>query len=168
MTPPDTTDEWRQVLATYGRPGVAPACLLLQDSLDVDVLVMLHLGYVCRQHGLALPEGPIEAADALVRAWRDEVVRPLRAARRSIDKGDPKTQALRASIQQVELAAERHGFDLLAGLPLWAATARPMADGGTASRVAVFYARRTGRTAELQRAEIQHALQLLDRVLSGA
>lgn len=167
MTAPDTREEWRQVLATYGRPGVAQACLLLQDRLDVDVLVMLHLGYVCRQHGLALPDGPIEAADALVRTWRDQVVRPLRAARRSIDKDDPKTQALRASIQQVELGAERHGFDLLAGLPLWADTQTPTQAGCTASRVATFYARRNGRAAELLTADIQQAMRLLDRELAG-
>ena len=69
------------MLATYARPGVAQACLLLQDRLGVDVLVLLHLAYVCSQHQRPLKDGQIAAADAVVRDWRDRVVRPLRAAR---------------------------------------------------------------------------------------
>lgn len=161
-------DAWRHVLALYGRPGVAQACLLLQDSLDVDVLVMLHLGCVCRQHRLRLQAEQIDAADAAVRDWREQVVRPLRAARRAIAKDDPQTQALRQRIQQAELGAEQHAFALLTAMPVWAdAPATANAASPTAS-VARFYAQRSGREADLQRPEIASAIALLDQAWADA
>ncbi|QHE87099.1 TIGR02444 family protein [Hydrogenophaga sp. BPS33] len=76
------SDEWRHVLALYGRPGVAQACLLLQDRLGVDVVVLLHLGYVERQRQCPLQASHVNAADAVVRDWREQVLRPLRRVAR--------------------------------------------------------------------------------------
>lgn len=157
------SDEWRHVQTSYARPGVAQACLLLQDRLGVDVLVLLHLTYVCGQHPQSLNEGQIAAADAVVRDWRDQVVRPLRAARRAIPKDDPRTQALRDAVQQAELGAEQHALFLLAGMPLATDDTPPAADPGSpTTRVATFYAQRSGSLAELSAAEIGHAIAWLD------
>ena len=156
------SSEWRHILRVYGQPGVAQACLLLQDSLGVDVLVMLHLGYVCQQHGRALPQSQIEAADALVRDWRNQVVRPLRAARRAIAKEDPATQPLRAAIQQAELAAEQHALAQLAMMPM-AADGPPAAGARSpAQLVAAFYARRNACEQKLDPAEITQAISLVE------
>lgn len=164
----ESGDAWQQVLALYGRPGIAQACLLLQDRLDVDVLVMLHLGLVCRQHGLRLQAEQIDAADAVVREWREQVVRPLRAARRAIAKDDPRTQALRQRVQQAELGAEQHAFALLTAMPVWAdASATANAASPTAA-VARFYAQRSGRAAERHRPEIASAIALLDQAWADA
>ncbi len=157
------SNEWRQVVAMYGRPGVAQACLLLQDRLDVDVLVMLHLGHVCHQHRIALHESHVASADAVVRNWRDQVVRPLRSARRAIDKDDTDTQALRTAVQQAELGAEQHALAMLAALPVWTDTSPIECPTSTTELVAAFYAERGGHKADLKTAEIQAAIELLDR-----
>lgn len=154
--------EWRHVVAMYGQPGIAQACLLLQDRLGVDVLVMLHLGYLCRQHRCPLQESQISAADAVVKDWREQVVKPLRAARRAIAKDNADTQALRTAVQQAELAAERHALALLAAVPAVAEPATTVGAASPTTLVAAFYARRSGCTPELQTAEIQSAIQLLD------
>lgn len=171
MTSSDTahprSDEWRHVLAAYARPGVAQACLLLQDRLGVDVLVMLHLAYVCSQHRRPLQEHQIGAADAVVRDWRDQVVRPLRAARRAIAKDDPRTQALRAGVQQAELAAEQHALAMLAAMPTETGAQPPADAGSPTTLVATFYAQRNGCTADLQSAEVGHAIRLLDGEWTG-
>jgi uncharacterized protein (TIGR02444 family) len=161
-------DAWRHVLALYGRPGVAPACLLLQDRLDVDVLVLLHMGFVCQQHGLRLQAEQIEAADAVVRVWREQVVRPLRAARRAIARDDPQTQALRQRVQQAELGAEQHAFALLTAMPLWADAPATVDAAAPTASVAWFYAQRSGREAELQRPEIASAIALLNQAWADA
>jgi uncharacterized protein (TIGR02444 family) len=42
MSPPDDPF-WRFSLDLYGRPGVAPACLALQDEAGADVNLVLYL-----------------------------------------------------------------------------------------------------------------------------
>lgn len=168
MPSTDPGDAWRHVLALYGRPGVAQACLLLQDRLDVDVLVMLHLGLVCQQHRLRLQAEQIEAADAVVRDWREQVVRPLRAARRAIARDDPQTQALRQRVQQAELGAEQHAFALLTAMPLWTDAPATANTASPAASVARFYAQRSGREAELHQPEIASAIALLNQAWADA
>ncbi len=159
--------EWRHVVAVYGRPGVAQACLLLQDRLGVDVLVMLHLGYVCQQHRIPLHEDHIGSADAVVKDWRDQVVRPLRSARRAIAKDDPDTQALRTAVQQAELGAEQYAMAMLAARPVWT-DAAPSDDAASPTKlVATFYARRSGCAEVLQTADIAHAIRLLEQAWSA-
>lgn len=169
MAAPDTnllqSSEWQHVLSSYGRPGVGPACVLLQDVLGVDVLVMLHLGYVCKKHKLTLPETQVEAADAVVRDWRNLVVQPLRAARRAIPKEDPVTRSLRASIQQVELEAEQYALVMLAALPVWTGEPLVANTGSCAQLVATFYAKRSGCVPSLHTDGVKLAIQLLDQAV---
>ena len=157
--------EWQHVLNAYGRPGVAQACLLLQDTLGVDVLVLLHLAYVCGQNDLSLSEGQIDAADAVVRDWRNQVVQPLRSARRAIAKEDPATHVLRANIQKAELVAEQHALAQLAAMPVWFGERQHADTRPPISLVAAFYAHRGSCTDKLQAPDIAQAVHLLEREL---
>ncbi len=102
----------------YARPGVAPACLALQDRFGCDVNLMLFALWAARC-GSAL--GPAEFArlDQAVEAWRGGVVEPVRRLRRSL-KSDPLgaapelAEACRRLLLEAELGAERAAQDLLA------------------------------------------------------
>lgn len=122
---------WVFSLAVYDRPGVADACLALQDRLGLDVNLLLfclwagHCG-----HRLSAEE--LAALDAASAPWRDSVIRPLRGVRRWLkqpaQEGDADASALRREIQRLELAAERRAQDLLhARLPLAATAPDPEA-----------------------------------------
>ena len=161
----DAGDEWRSVIATYARPGVAQACLLVQESLGVDVLVLLHLAYAQgRGHGLVDLEH-VGRADAAIRGWRDTVVKPLRAVRRSLDKDDPAVRGLRADIQRCELEAERHGLALLAAMPWPEGEAPTPGHAGAVRHVVRFYAERGGCLARADEPEVAAAIRLLENHL---
>lgn len=98
-------------VALYGEPGVAAACLLLQEQLDVDVNIVLFAAYLgaVRGHRLTAEQLPI-VKDA-VGLWHTEVVRSLRRVRKRLKTGPPpapnnRTSALRAKIQALEIEAE--------------------------------------------------------------
>lgn len=97
--------------ALYARPGVAAACLDLQDRRGFDVALLLHACWLgARARALA----PDQAA-ALVSAtvpWRFEIVRPLRRLRRRLKAGlagmpREHSEPVRAQAKATELAAER-------------------------------------------------------------
>ncbi|GAA5236142.1 TIGR02444 family protein [Verticiella sediminum] len=158
--------QWRYALDVYARPGVAPACLLLQDRLGVDVTVLLHLAYAASTRGNPADEDRLAAADATVRSWRDSVIAPLRAARRAILRDDPATSSLRDRVKDAELQAERHALALL-GESL--ASADPVAAPSqtvSVRCVGAYYARQNGHDpALLDAPEIAAAIGLLERTL---
>lgn len=110
---PTTQDSafWRFSLRFYAAPGVAQACLQLQDECGMDVNVMLYLLFLART-GRLLEDDDVARIDMLSAGWRDNVVRPLRRARRFMKTppdafGDPATAALRTEVKRIELEAER-------------------------------------------------------------
>ena len=161
----DVNREWNHVLRAYAKRGVASACLSLQDRLGVDVVVMLHLAYVCMEHGVAMTEQHVAQADAAVRRWREEVVRPLRSARRSIDKNDHALKKMRTGIQDLELLAERHALTLLAALPALNSVYPFESMRCSVSPVVAFYAQQGGHTNQLVQPSVREAVQLLDEQL---
>jgi uncharacterized protein (TIGR02444 family) len=109
---------WRFVLPFYGRPGVAPACLTLQERLGVDVNILLFAIFAQIARGIALDPEDLATVDALVHDWRDEVVRPLRAIRSRMKSGpspapSATTEPLRGRIKAAELEAEQIELALL-------------------------------------------------------
>jgi uncharacterized protein (TIGR02444 family) len=109
---------WRFVLPFYGRDGVSPACLTLQDTLGVDVNLLLLASFAAVEHGLVLDEADLAAADGLVRDWRSEVVEPLRRVRNRMKAGplpapSPATEPLRNKIKAAELDGEQIALALL-------------------------------------------------------
>jgi len=88
---------WDWAVAAYARPGVAEACLELQDTSGQNVPLLLWAVW---------RGGDVAAAVGLARAWDDEVVGPLRGVRRRL-KGGAGAEALSERVKAVELEAER-------------------------------------------------------------
>ena len=84
---------------------MAPFCLELQDQHDCDVNMLLWVGWRSAQ-GAPIDEADLEQLSSLVEPWRQQVLRPLRAVRRSLSK-QPAQAALRDRLLAAELEAER-------------------------------------------------------------
>ena len=105
---------WRFSLELYARPGVAAACLTLQDRHGADVnLVLFALWLGSRGHQLT-PEAGNDLA-RLARHWQRPIVRPLRWVRRRLKQrtmaaGLPSPEAVghwRGRLAEIELALEQ-------------------------------------------------------------
>ncbi|CAO3352715.1 hypothetical protein [Azospirillum palustre] len=101
---------WDFSLAVYGRPGVPACCLSLQDRRGVDVNVLLFAAWAGLECGIRLSAEELGRIDAAVAAWREEVVRPLRALRRRAKAED---DAFYRRMKAAELEAERVQQDRL-------------------------------------------------------
>src|SRR5580658_3308679 len=101
---------WRFSLRFYRQPGVADACIALQDGCGVDVNILLFFLWLAtakRCIGLA----DAQAVCAKAGGWRDDVVVPLRALRRKLKDGSAlveasTTELFRTRIKSVELESE--------------------------------------------------------------
>jgi uncharacterized protein (TIGR02444 family) len=102
---------WDFSVKLYGAPGVAPACLALQERHGLDVNALMF----CVWLG-ASGRGPVEPARladafAAAEAWHAEIVRALRAIRKRLKSpvgpvDVDLAMALRARIQKIEIDAE--------------------------------------------------------------
>ncbi|MFN3656604.1 MAG: TIGR02444 family protein [Pseudolabrys sp.] len=101
---------WRFSLKVYGAPGVAAECLELQETLGVDVNVLLFCAWVGAQ-GRLLNDDAMTAVETGVRGWHDAAVRPLRAVRQGMksmpEMAHADVAALRKDVAAVELRAEQ-------------------------------------------------------------
>jgi uncharacterized protein (TIGR02444 family) len=112
-------ESWAFALSLYAEPGVAEACLALQAEADMDVMLMLVVLHAVSQRKIVLTAADIAAMHESSRAWRDQVVRPLRGIRTLLKSGPAPapsiaTEKLRSQIKASELAAERLQNDYLA------------------------------------------------------
>jgi uncharacterized protein (TIGR02444 family) len=107
-----TLRDW--AVAAWARPGVAEACLDLQDRHGQCVALLLW-----RLWAGAMPEAVLIQVIEAARPFEHEVLRPLRAARRAVGEGD-----LKPRIRAAELAAE---YELLAALEAFT----PLGDAGS-------------------------------------
>ena len=99
---------WNFSLAVYANKAVQDECLALQDEFGLDVNLILLCSYLGAVHGVTLTAEETASARDVVRQWHDDIVRPLRVARRSlkpIERQD--AQRLRAQIKAAELESER-------------------------------------------------------------
>ena len=99
---------WKFSVAVYAAPGVADECIVVQDRYDVDVNALMFCAWLGWSRGIGLTAKDIEAIDAVVRAWNENSVKPLRTVRR-FTKGMPEDEVrrLRARVKAIELDAER-------------------------------------------------------------
>jgi len=117
-------DSWAFALDIYARPGVADACLQLQNRAGVDVMMFLMVGYAAVRHRILLTPSEIRELDEACRPWREKIVHPLRAIRIGLKAGpspapSSETEEFRSKVKSIELAAERLQNQLLADrLPL--------------------------------------------------
>ncbi len=102
---------WNFSLAVYRSSEVQDECLLLQDRFGLDVNLVLLCAYLGAVHGVALSASDIASARQEIGRWHEDIVRPLRAARRAlktIDVADAEAaMQLRTQVKAAELEAER-------------------------------------------------------------
>jgi uncharacterized protein (TIGR02444 family) len=99
---------WSFSLAFYRKPGVAEACLALQERHGIDVNLLLAAMFAGAS-GRALTADAWALLEGAVGAYHREVVQPLRAARRALkplDAGSPVASQLRSAVKAAELDAE--------------------------------------------------------------
>ncbi len=111
-------ESWAFALEVYGLPGVADACLKLQNEAGVDILMLLMTAFAAIRLRLLLTPAEISGLDNACRPWREHIIRPLRAIRTGLKTGpapapSSETEQLRSKIKVVELDAERLQNQLL-------------------------------------------------------
>lgn len=116
----NSDDAWRHVAAHYAKPGIAQALLREQDEHGLDVVLHLFALYAREALGVSLDATALREAAALVRPWRAEVIRPLRALRRAMKQkpapgagGTVDGEVVRQLVKDAELLAERAELDAL-------------------------------------------------------
>jgi uncharacterized protein (TIGR02444 family) len=112
-----TNPLWDFSVRLYGKPGVAEACIALQETHGLDVNVLLF----CAWRGEAMARADVATTMAAVSGWHDSFVRSLRALRTSMKKDSkgaphPFAERVRAQIKSAELTAERIEQIMLAAL----------------------------------------------------
>jgi uncharacterized protein (TIGR02444 family) len=115
-----TNPFWSFSLALYGRPGVAPALIGLQDRLGLDVNMLLFCCWAGTV-GRPLSADDIAAVEQVAEPWQAEIVRPLRAVRRRLKAGfaglsAAAVEAYRKRVNELEIAGEQLAQDAMAGL----------------------------------------------------
>ncbi len=155
---------WTYSLRLYKRPGVAPACLALQERLGLDVNVLLFCLWTASR-GERLPARTVTLVAGLSQLWSAHVVRPLRHARRFLKP--LSLPGLRRDVARVELAAERVEQDLLLRLAPRRPRAAP-ASAAAADVAADNLAAYLGRIrAAAQAADIRHIAAILEAAFPG-
>ena len=115
---------WAFALAIYARPGIAEACLRLQNDADVDVMLLLMAAFAAVKRRILLTPHEIKALDDACGPWREQIVQRLRAIRTELKAGpqpapSAATEPFRSKIKAIELEAEKLENHLLAAhLPL--------------------------------------------------
>ena len=124
---------WDWALAAYAAPGVAEACLNLQDAHDQNVPLLLWAAW-CAQSGRRPDEDDLDAACDTARVWTDAAILPLRDLRRRLKSTIPDMKtadrlSVREQVKAVELDAERRLMSALETLaPASTGPARPVLD----------------------------------------
>ena len=109
---------WTFSLDVYTRPGIADACLNLQDQYGCDVNMVLFCCWAASTAAGRLDDQIIVAAVASVEEWQTEVIKPVRSVRRRLEaelthvEHETATQ-LRVEIGAAELHAESVEQDIL-------------------------------------------------------
>ncbi|HTT47658.1 MAG TPA: TIGR02444 family protein [Pseudolabrys sp.] len=104
---------WGFSLAVYSAEAVERECLVLQDQFGLDINLLLLCAFLGAVRGVTLTADDIVSACAEVASWHDDIVRPLRAARRrlkTVELPDARlTEAaaqLRTRVKAAELESE--------------------------------------------------------------
>jgi uncharacterized protein (TIGR02444 family) len=112
---------WSFTLALYGKPGVAPALIGLQDRLGLDVNMLLYCCWT-GANGRLLSRDDVKAVEAVAEPWQSEIVRPLRALRRRLKGGfgampAERVEAYRKRVNELEIEGEHIAQNAMAQPP---------------------------------------------------
>jgi uncharacterized protein (TIGR02444 family) len=157
---------WNFSLEHYGKPGVSPAVIGLQNRLGADVNLLLY-GCWAASQGRALGDADIARADATLQLWREQVVEPLRQVRNRLKQGvapvtTETSQALRKRVLDAEIAGEELAQHALAALLPDATSA-----GNLAAAARSHIDRYLARLAKPLSAEDQAAVETLLKACFG-
>jgi uncharacterized protein (TIGR02444 family) len=116
VTPGPTAEAlWPYALDVYGRAGVEPLLLTLQDQHGQCVPFLLWSLWMAAS-GRPIEPAPAAACAELARAWQDAAVAPLRRLRRDL-KAKATSQRVQARVREgvkaLELEAERMLLQML-------------------------------------------------------
>jgi uncharacterized protein (TIGR02444 family) len=145
-----TSPFWRFSLRFYRQPGVADACIALQDGCGVDVNVLLFFLWLataqrCVSRVVAL------FVCALGGRGRDDVVAPLRTIRRRLKGGSTfvergTAEVFRTKVKALELESEQLQQEALFALAAGLATENAATIEAAARANVAAYERVLGRT----------------------
>src|SRR5262249_21378724 len=125
----------------YRSPGVAEACIALQDGAGVDVNLLLFLLWnASRDRAFSASE--IEDLEREIGPWREAAVIPLRTIRRALKAPPPIVEAgtaevFRTRIKAAELEAERLQQEALFALSQARELGHPVGSAADAARANV-------------------------------
>lgn len=100
---------WDYAVGIYGLPGVSETCIQLQDEQGADVNLLLAAAWLSacsRCWDMTL----VQTLCATSAPWREQVIEPLRRARREFKASAPD---LYAAAKRLELEAEQVQIQLL-------------------------------------------------------
>jgi uncharacterized protein (TIGR02444 family) len=103
---------WDFSVRLYGRPGVADACLALQERLGIDVNLLLFFVWWSATGRGNLDNDAFATLVQRATRWNHDVVRPFRATRKLAKGGDPSlpaadAEAVYRKMLETELLLER-------------------------------------------------------------
>ena len=161
------TECWAFALSIYARPGVAEACLALQNGAGVDVMLLLTVIFAAVKHRVLLTPGEISALDEACRPWREQIVRPLRTIRSRLKTGpqpapSEPTEQFRSQVKALELAAEKLENKLLVEClpfkPTQQGAVSPAQLRTVLENVVLFFAEKNGATTQAGLASLIDAI----------
>ena len=132
---------WRFSVKFYAVPGVAQACIELQDRAKVDVNILFFLLWNATQ-GRRYSKADVAEVERRIGAWRDMAVVPIRMVRRAL-KAPPAAistdaaEGFRTRIKAVELEAERLQQEALFELAQSSRLGQPATSPAQAARVSI-------------------------------
>ena len=132
---------WQFSIKFYAVPGVADACIALQDQANVDVNILFFLLWNATQ-GRTYKKADVAEVERLIGAWRDMAVVPIRNVRRAL-KSPPEVmepaaaESLRTRIKAVELEAEWLQQEALYELAQSSRLGQPSASPAKAAKTSV-------------------------------
>src|SRR5262245_26778438 len=140
-TQPRKSPFWRFSVKFYAVPGVAPACIELQDRAKVDVNVLFFLLWNATEKR-ALSAVDVAEVERSIGAWRDMTVVPIRNVRRALKSPPPvmaadTAEGFRTRIKAVELEAERLQQEALYDMAQSGRLGQPTASPIEAARISV-------------------------------
>ena len=132
---------WQFSIKFYAVPGVAEACIELQDQAKVDVNILFFLLWNATQ-GRTYKKADVAEVERLIGAWRDIAVVPIRNVRRAL-KVPPAVmtpeaaEGFRTRVKAVELEAERLQQEALYELAQTSRLGRPSASPAKAAQTSI-------------------------------
>ncbi len=96
----------------YEQPGVQESCYELQSRYGIDMDLLFFCLKVGTSGGGKMNRGNILQAMEVVSGWQEDIVRPIRKARRRLESSyksfpEEKTEMIQKSLAQAELDAEK-------------------------------------------------------------